>query len=286
VRRELVGVVAFVLAIAPARAEPVRVVAAESVYGDLCRQIGGEAVRIVSILSSPEQDPHEFDPGAATARDVAQARLVVWNGAGYDDWMTRLVRASPSQSRETIEVAKIANRKAGDNPHLWYDVRATSSTAKAIADALMRVDPAHRTDYEQRLAAFDASLREIAKRLETMRGKHSGAPVAATEPVFDYMADAVGLAMRHRSFQLAVMNGTEPSAKDIAAFERDLRTHAVRALIYNRQTSGALARRMRSIAESSGVAVVDVAESEPPDTTYQQWMLGQLEALDRALSTR
>jgi zinc/manganese transport system substrate-binding protein len=110
--------------------------------------------------------------------------------------------------------------------------------------------------------------------------------VTATEPVFEYMADALGLTMRNRRFQLAVMNGTEPSPTDIAAFENDLRTRAVRALIFNVQTSGSLAERMRKLAVESGVAVVNVTETEPPGTTYQQWIAMQLDALDRALATR
>jgi zinc/manganese transport system substrate-binding protein len=92
--------------------------------------------------------------------------------------------------------------------------------------------------------------------------------------------------MRNRRLQLAVMNGTEPSAKDIAAFEKDLRTRAVRVLIFNSQSGGPLAERMRALAQSSGVAVVGVTETEPPGASYQQWMRAQLDALDRALAAR
>jgi zinc/manganese transport system substrate-binding protein len=262
----------------------VRVVAAESVYGDICRQIGGDAVDVTSILSNPQQDPHAFDAGASTARAIAQARLVVWNGAGYDEWMAKLLRASHSPARETIEVAKLARRKTGDNPHVWYDVRAISMLSKAIAETLSRIDPARRGDYERRLAAFEASMRTVSSRIDAMRAKHAGAPITATEPVFDYMADALGLSMRNHRFQLAMMNGTEPAAKDIATFDKELRARSVRVLVYNRQSGGALTQRMRAIAEASGVPVVEVTETQPPGTTYQQWMVGQLDALDRALS--
>jgi zinc/manganese transport system substrate-binding protein len=92
--------------------------------------------------------------------------------------------------------------------------------------------------------------------------------------------------MRNGRFQLAVMNGTEPSAAAIAAFERDLRTRAVKVLLYNSQTSQALAERMRTIAERAGVPVVAVTETEPQGLTYQEWMLAQLDTLDRALGGR
>jgi zinc/manganese transport system substrate-binding protein len=82
------------------------------------------------------------------------------------------------------------------------------------------------------------------------------------------------------------MNGTEPGASAIAAFEHDLRSHAVKVLLYNRQTSQALAERMRRIAEEAGVPVVAISETEPLGVNYQAWMLDQLDALDRALGGR
>ena len=126
----------------------------------------------------------------------------------------------------------------------------------------------------------------LRERIAVFRQRHAGTAVTATEPVFEYMADALGLSVRNRRFQLAVMNETEPSAKEIAAFEADLRTRAVRALIFNLQTGGALPDRMRKIAAASHVAVVGVTETEPPGTNYQAWMQAQIDALDRALDTR
>jgi zinc/manganese transport system substrate-binding protein len=117
-----------------------------------------------------------------------------------------------------------------------------------------------------------------------MKAAYSGVPVTATEPVFGYMAAALGLDMRNMRFQLAIMNDTEPGASDVAAFENDLRNHRVRAFLYNNQTSGALAEKMKAIATESGVPVVGVSETEPPRTTYQGWMLAELSALDAALS--
>ena len=81
-------------------------------------------------------------------------------------------------------------------------------------------------------------------------------PVTATEPVFGYMFEALGMTDRNQGFQLAVMNDTEPSASDIAAFENDLKTHRVKLLIYNSQATDPMAKRMRQIAEASGVPVV------------------------------
>jgi zinc/manganese transport system substrate-binding protein len=274
------------LAMGSAGAEPVRIVAAENVYGNIAEQIGGPNVAVSSILSNPNQDPHEFEASASTARRVADAALVIYNGADYDPWMAKLLSASGVPSRQVIEVARLVDKQAGDNPHVWYDVSAISALAKVLADTLSEIDPMHRTEFAERHAAFERSMRPLVERIAELRKGYAGSAVTATEPVFGYMADALGLKMRNGRFQLAVMNGTEPSAKDIAAFEKDLRSRSVKVLFYNSQTSGALAERIRTIAAGAGVPIVGVSETEPQGMTYQQWMSSQLEALARALGQR
>ena len=274
------------LAMGCAGAEPVRIVAAENVYGNIAEQIGGPNVAVSSILSNPNQDPHEFEASASTARRVADAALVIYNGADYDPWMAKLLSASRVRSRHVIEVAQLVDKRAGDNPHIWYDVAAISALTKVLADTLSEIDPVHRTEFAERHAAFERSMRPLVERIAELRKGYAGSAVTATEPVFGYMADALGLKMRNGRFQLAVMNGTEPSARDIAAFEKDLRSRSVKVLFYNSQTSGALADRMRTIATDAGVPIVGVTETEPQGMTYQQWMTSQLDALARALGQR
>jgi zinc/manganese transport system substrate-binding protein len=278
------GLLALVIAISAAQAEPLRIVAAENFYGDIARQIGGGEVAVTSILTNPDQDPHEFEASASTARAIAEAGLVIYNGADYDPWAVKLLSASRSPSQETIVVATLVRKKAGDNPHLWYEPSAMPALATVLADTLAKLDPAHRADYARRLAAFQQSMQPLNAKIAGLRGKFAGTPVTATEPVFGYMATALGLKMRNRRFQLAVMNDTEPGAADIAKFEQDLRTRMVKLLIYNSQTSEALTRRMREIAQRAGVPVVGVSETEPRGKDYQEWMLSQLDAIDRALA--
>lgn len=277
------GFLGCAIALSAAHADPIKVVAAENFYGDVIQQIGGANVSVTSILTNPDQDPHEFEASASTARAIADARLVVYSGADYDPWAVKLLSASKSPSRQVIEVAKLVKKKAGDNPHVWYDPATMPAFATAVAAVLVKLDPAHQADYKAGLAAFTTSMATLNDRVAALRTAHAGTPATATEPVFGYMADAVGLKMRNGRFQIAVMNDTEPSAAEIAAFEKDLRTHAVKVLLYNSQTSEALTERMKKIAQDAGVPIVGVTETEPPGQNYQAWMLSQLDALDKAL---
>jgi len=267
-------------------ATKIPVVAAENFYGDLVQQVGGDHVAVKSIMSNPDQDPHLFETSPSTARELSAARVVVYNGAAYDPWMDKLLTASPRPGRVAIEAAALVGKKPGDNPHLWYLPATMPATAKAVADALKQADPSSQADVDRGLAAFLASLDPINAKIAAMHAKYQGLPVTATEPVFGYMADALGLDMRNMHFQVSVMNDTEPSATDLAAFQQDLRERRVKVLFYNSQVSDEMTRKMLSIAKSAGVAVVSVTETEPKGMNYQSWMLHQLNALDVALSSK
>jgi zinc/manganese transport system substrate-binding protein len=267
-----------------AEAAGLPVVAAENFYGDLVQQLGGPQVKVTSILSNPDQDPHLFEASPSTAKALKNAKLVVLNGVDYDPWMEKLLNASPSAGRQVIIVGDLVQAKDGDNPHLWYKLDNMSAAAKSVAAALAQLDAPHAADYQSRLANFLSSLQPLSAKVTEMHNAYAGTPVTATEPVFGYMAAAIGLDMHNDRFQLAVMNDTEPSASDIATFQDDLSQRRVHALLYNKQTSDDLSRRLLDIAKKANVPVVGVSETEPADHTYQEWMMQQLTALDQALN--
>ena len=262
---------------------PVAVVAAENFYGDIAQQVGGPGAKVTSVLSNPDQDPHLFEASPSVAREISAARIAIYNGIDYDPWMEKLLGAARSPDRKTVVVAGLLGKKPGDNPHIWYDPATMLALAQAVADSLASADPAHGNDYRQRLAAFQASVQPIQAKIATLRTRLAGTPVTATEPVFGYMFAALGMEVRNQSFQLSVMNGTEPSASDIAAFEDDLKTHEVKLLAYNSQASNPVAARMEKLARAAHVPVVGVTETEPAGKGYQAWMLDELDAIDRAL---
>jgi len=268
----------------PAPARPLRIVAAENFYGDIAAQLAAPDAQVVSILKNAAADPHLFEPDISTARAVATADLVIYNGLAYDVWMERLLAAARAPHRRVVvAAAALAHEAVGRNPHLWYDTRAIERIARSIAEQLMQLDPGRRADYASRLDRFLASLRPIDMRIAQLRARFAGVSVAATEPIAQYLTDAIGLAMSNARFQLAVMNDTEPSARDTEAFERSLETHRVRVLIYNRQVSSSAVDRVLEIAQRSRVPIVGMTETEPAGVGYQQWMLTEIDALGRAL---
>jgi zinc/manganese transport system substrate-binding protein len=263
------------------------VVASTNVYGDITSQIGGAHVSVTSILSDPNADPHLFEPGTRNALAVATARVAIQNGAGYDDFMSKLERAAPNDKRTVVTIADVLGVHGSDvNPHLWYDVTRLGRIAGAIEAALARADAAHASAYRTGLRRFVTSLQPLQHEVALIKTKFHGEGIAYTEPVPGYLLDAAGLKnLAPSSFTRAIENGTEPSPQAVAAMDALMTKHRVRVLLYNSQAVSPITKRVREAAAKAGIPVVGVTETLPPHLTFQQWQLAQARALYRALAT-
>lgn len=264
----------------------VRVVAAENVYGDIAAQIGGARINVSSILTDPNADPHLYEPGTRNGLAVAQAKLVIQNGLGYDAFMTRLETAAPSKSRIVVTIAdalRIHGRDA--NPHLWYDVPKLTVIAGAITVGLERADPKGRATYRAGLKRFLTRCAALQAEVHQLRARFGGSPVAYTEPVPGYLLAAAHLRnLAPSAFTRAIEDGTEPTPSAVAAMTTLVTRRKVDVLLYNNQAASPITARIRSAAIAHHVPVVGVSETLPPHLTFQQWQLEQARALASALA--
>ncbi|HEY6538332.1 MAG TPA: zinc ABC transporter substrate-binding protein [Candidatus Dormibacteraeota bacterium] len=264
-------------------------VGAESEYGNVIGQIGGRYVSASAIMSDPSTDPHTFEASPQVAQLISTAELVVQNGLGYDAFMNRIEAATPSQRRRVISVQSLLGLPSSTpNPHLWYRTSTMPKVARAVAVALGRLAPSHRGYFQAQLTRFDRSLLPWTKAIAELRQRFAHAPVATTEPVADYLLQAVGLKNRTPwSLQAAVMNGVDPSPQDVGLQDQLLQHHQVRAFLYNEQVTDSLTSSFLALARRDGVPVVAVYETMPsPGYDYQTWMLAETRAVQRALSDK
>jgi len=268
-----------------ADANAITVSAGENFYGDLLHQLGGSKLRIYAFLSNPNADPHQYESNSGSARAIADSRLVIENGLGYDAFLDKLLQASPNPQRVVINVQALVGAADGTNPHLWYDPTVTPRVARAAADALAGLDPANAATYSANLGMVLTSLQPLADQVASLKSRFQGAPVAFTEPVYGYMAQAIGLAVLSPvEFMKAIEEGNDPPTQAVAA-EQDLITqHRVKVLLYNSQTVTKITAGIRDLAVNNSIPVVGISETEPPGQTYQQWQVGELGRLEAALS--
>ena len=265
---------------------PIAVLGAENFYADLLTQIGGSRVTASSILNDPSADPHEYEANPATAKLVADSKIVIVNGIGYDDFMDKLLGASTKSDRVVINVQDLLGVKDDVNVHVWYDPATMPKVAEAATAALAKLDPQNAAYFSAQKAKYLDGLKTVNDKIASLKAKYPGAPIAFTENVAGYLTDAIGLkVLTPPAFMEAIESGTDPAPADVAV-ERDLLTgHKVKVLMYNSQVTSPLTEQIRELAVSSNVPVVPVAETIPPTfKTFQDWQLAQLDDLEKALA--
>jgi zinc/manganese transport system substrate-binding protein len=265
---------------------PLTVVAAENFYGDIAKQIGGGRAEVASIISDPTADPHLFEPSVLDGARVAAARVVIENGAGYDQWMDRLTSAEPNPARQVVRVAQVLGEVGADvNPHFWYDVPQIPAIAGAIETAMATADPGNAAFYQQQETKFEASLAPLNDLVDQIRSGYAHTPVAYTEPVPGYLLQAAGLSIKTPpDFARAIEEGVDPTPQAAAEMNALISGKQVKVLLYNSQATSPIVDQLRALAQANSIPVIAVTETMPTDAaSFQSWQLSQAQALLRAL---
>lgn len=264
----------------------IQVVAAENFWGSLVSQLGGTHVQVLSIVSDPNADPHEYESNTRDAQAIANADYVIVNGAGYDDWAIKLIGAGVKPGCKVLNVANLLGKKAGDNPHFWYSPDYVNQTVKQMEEDLISIDPANATYYEQNYANLESALGQYQGRIAAIRQQFNGTKVASTETIFQYLADAAGLDLiSPPAFMQAISEGNDPPAQSVVQFQEQLNAGGVRLLVYNQQTVTPVTDNMKTLAVQDGIPVVGITETmQPPGTTFQDWMNAELVSIQNALN--
>jgi zinc/manganese transport system substrate-binding protein len=273
----------------PAYPAAIVAVGAENQYADVIGQVGGKYVQTTAVMSNPNTDPHTFEASAQIAQQVSQAQLVVQNGVGYDTFMDAIENAQPAAGRKVIDVQKLLGLPdSTPNPHLWYKPGTMTAVANAVAQDLSDLQPAHAAYFKANAKTFIADLTTWENAITAFRTTYPNTPVATTEPVADYLLQALNTDnMTPWALQADIMNGVDPSPQDVAT-QRDLFTeHKVKVFLYNQQVTDSLTESFIQLAQQNGIPVVGVYETMPtPGYDYQSWMVAEVNALTKAVADK
>lgn len=267
-------------------AAEINIVAAENFYGELAKEIGGNQVSVQSIISSPDADPHLFTTSPSTSKAISTAQIIIYNGADYDSWINQMIAGVDKKKVTIINVADLVGVKSGQNPHLWYKSDAFPKLAKVLADKISIMKPSGATEVNQNLTSFIKDHNTVVKMINITKSKYAGTPVTATEPVYGYMADAMGLKMQGLDFQWKIMNNTDPSPKMIANYQDLITNKKVKVLFYNSQVSDSITKNMQDLAKNNNIPVVGVTETMPANTTINKWLITEVQNTNDALAKK
>ncbi|MCE6999521.1 zinc ABC transporter substrate-binding protein [Saccharothrix sp. S26] len=311
VRNALLGAVAAATAVAltacgaqdtPAANDggPIKVVASTNVWGSVVKAVGGDAVQVSAIIDDPSGDPHSYESTPSDLAEVRDAKLVVFNGGGYDDFFATLL-GPETEGAKKIEAFPLSGKADGHeepepsgepegeehhdhavNEHVWYDFETVRKVADQAAADLGAIAPDKKSTFDANAKDFAAGLTGLEQRVA---GKGAGKKVLATEPVAHYLLDTAGVEdVTPESFADAVENETDIPAAALADVTRLIEQKQVTALVNNAQTENAGTKQVVEQARATGVPVAEVTETLPEGVTgYLDWMTKQVDSLVGAL---
>jgi zinc/manganese transport system substrate-binding protein len=268
----------------PCPTTPVQVLAVENFYASLAQQLGGQCVTVTTILSDPDADPHEFQPTANDVRAFQTAALVIENGLGYDDFADKAL-STLSQKPVVVRAGDVVGLQIGANPHIWYSAGYVDQIKAAIQAGLKQVSPDAGGYFDTQAAALEQAFGPYRDLIAQIAGQFSETPVGATESIFVDMSYSTGLKLiTPLEFMTAISEGEDPSARDIATFQDQLKARQVKVLVYNVQTVTPTTEQLKALAAQNDILLVGVSETMPPGAqTFQGWQAGQLQLLLNAL---
>ncbi len=265
---------------------PISVVAAENFWGSIVRQLAGSRARVTSIITNPNTDPHSYEAKPSDTRSIASARYVVVNGIGYDTWAQKALDANPSRTRRVLVVGELLGLSDGDNPHQWYSPTSVERFVSQVTADLQRLSPPDAGYFGAQRTAFETSgLQPYHALINDIRTKYAGTPIGASESIVSPLADGLGLRLlTPPSFLKAVAEGTDPTAADKEAVDRQVQARQIKVFVYNSQNSTPDVQTIVKAARGQGIPVTTVTETlAPAAATFQAWQVSELQRLRAAL---
>ena len=269
---------------------PVPVTASFSILGDLVRVVGGERVRVTTLVG-PDEDAHAFTPKPADARAIVQTRLLVINGLGFEPWAQKLANSSGYQGATLVASQGVKprlmpeekghDRSGHDNhqhdetdPHAWQNPENVVLYVRNIAAALGKADPAGSAIYQTNSAAY---IKELQALDAWTQAQFAAIPVAKRKVITSH--DAFGYFAAHYQISFLAPQGVstdaEPSAKDVAQLIKQIQREKIKAVfVENMSNPKLLAQLARDAGVTVGPALYVDALSAPggPAGSYLQLM--------------
>ena len=260
--------------------QKITIVASTDFYAEIAKTVVGKHGTATAIIKDANVSPEDYEPTTTVAKKVSAADIVLANGLGYDAWLNKL--AKTSKNTKLIRVGEdVLNKRAGVNPHLWNDPETMSKTANYLATELGKKDPKNRDYYKKNAKKYIASLKPVNDLITKISKKAEGKTVAQTEPVFEYMLDALGYKIMDTDFSEAIEEGNDPSPATLAALKSAITNHKIAFFVNNTQTSSSTVSNLIDLAKKNDIPIVNVTETIPNGENYVSWKLKELKEIEK-----
>lgn len=250
-------------------------------YKEPIQSVVGDKYQVESIIKSVNVDPHSFSASSNNAKQVADSRLIVANGLGYDDWVEKIVAAN-SQEDNMIDFSRdVLKKKDGDNEHVWFGVKNVQELSRAVYKHMAKVDPKNRAYYQANFKEYYLKLNRLIQREKALKKYTAGKKAYVTEPLPYYLLKDLDVTIANQHFAKAIEEDTDPSIKDVKNMETGLKNHKVSFLVVNKQVTSGIITKMTTLAKKHHVPIIYFTETLPGDLGYYSWMDQNISQIER-----
>ena len=247
----------------------VDIVTSTNIYANIAKNVVGKHGEVQAIIKNGDTDPHDFEPTTNSAKEVANANIVISNGLGYDDWMTKLADSNDIHITKVGE--ELMRLKQGDNPHIWYNLDMPKKYVNYIVKRSSKIDPKHASYFRKNGQTYLNKIQSIKQLAAKIDAKHAK-PVYVSEPVFDYALERCHFKIGNPAFEEAVENETDPSAQVVHNMQESIKHKKISFFVNNVQASSSTVNGMVKLANQNQIPVLKVRETMPNGTNYYHWM--------------
>ncbi len=283
--------VLMVLSAVPASAETLKVVASFTVLADVVRQIGGDHVKVTSLVG-PNGDPHEFEPSPADAKALNAAKVTFVSGEGLEGWMDRLITASGYKGKPITASEGINTRtmeedgKTVTDPHVWNSPVNVKIWVANIEKALSAADPAD-------AAAFKANAEKYTKKLDELDAyahakldkiADNSRKVLTSHDAFGYFGREYNVSFLA---PLGLSTESEASAADVAKLIEQIKQERVKTYFFENSNDPRLVKQVATAtgAKPGGELYVEsLSDTKGPAPTYEKMFRYNVDQLSAAMA--
>ncbi|NOY53817.1 MAG: zinc ABC transporter substrate-binding protein [Deltaproteobacteria bacterium] len=275
-----------------ANLQQIRVVASIYPLADFVRNVGGDRVVVMTLLP-PGASPHVFSPAPRDLAKISGARLFVKIGLGFEFWAEGFLPSETVGSLEVVDTSRgirtldgaVGQPNGGRiaNPHLWLDPLRAMEQVGRIRDALIRIDPAHRMEYEKNTRAYLAQLQQLDREIRATVATFPKRLFVAIHPSWRYFARRYGLP---EGGVIEKTPGKEPTPTELIRMVQRIRKAGGAVIVAEPQLNDKAARVLA--AETGAVIVRMDPLGTPGDaerSTYLKLMRYNLSHLKRGYLT-
>ncbi|WP_429970290.1 metal ABC transporter solute-binding protein, Zn/Mn family [Fructilactobacillus sp. Tb1] len=259
--------------------DKINVATTTNFYAEPAKAVLGDHGKVSSLVNSGV-NPHEFTPKNSDAKVVNEANVVVENGLGYDEWMSKLY-SNHEDDIDVINVGKLMHKQDGDNEHIWYNPATMGKLADKLADTYSKIQPSHKKEFHQNAEAYKAKLKKTQDLAKKLAANSHGQKVDVSEPVFNYSLEAMGYKINDDSFANAIEKDVDPSPKALAKVRDDIKNKRIAFFVENTQEENKTIASLVKLAKENDIPVVKVTETIPANTNYFDWMNSQYEQIEK-----